>query len=171
MIRGIHGLFYSSDPDATRAFFKDAMQLPGSDVGEGWWIFDFPEGDLGVHPIDQGGEAGGHDISFYCDDIEGTVEDLKSRGVEFTKDVEDHGYGLVTYFTAPGGITVQLYEPRYVKSSSKKKAPPQKKAAAKAKPARAAKPAKKTTAKKKAKAAKVAKKKPAKKKAAKKGRR
>lgn len=28
MIRGIHGLFYSSDPDATRRFFRDAVKLP-----------------------------------------------------------------------------------------------------------------------------------------------
>src|SRR5712692_4218229 len=123
MIRGIHGLFYSSDPGATRAFFKDQVKLPGSDIGEGWWIFDLPEGDLGVHPVDEpkdpgGKDAGGHDVSFYCDDIHGTVADLKSRGVPFTKDVEDHGYGLVTYFTAPGGVTVQLYQPRYVKASS-----------------------------------------------------
>jgi catechol 2,3-dioxygenase-like lactoylglutathione lyase family enzyme len=124
VIRGIHGLFYSSDPDATRAFFKDQVKLPGSDIGEGWWIFDLPEGDLGVHPVDEprdpgGKDAGGHDVSFYCDDIHATVADLKSRGVAFTKDVADHGYGLVTYFTAPGGITIQLYEPRYVKRSTR----------------------------------------------------
>jgi hypothetical protein len=119
MIRGIHGLLYSSDPEATRAFFRDKVRLPGCDVGEGWWIFDFPEGDLGVHPVEDPGEAGVHDVSFYCDDIHGTVADLKSRGVEFTADVQDHGYGLVTYFTAPGGVTVQLYEPRYTKSAAR----------------------------------------------------
>ena len=115
MIRGIHGLLYSSDPEATRTFFREQMKLPGSDIGEGWWIFDFAEGDLGVHPVEDPSDAGEHDVSFYCDDIHGTVEDLKSRGVRFTQDVEDHGYGLVTHFTAPGGITVQLYEPRYTK--------------------------------------------------------
>ena len=115
MIRGIHGLLYSSDPDATRAFFRDKVKLPGSDVGEGWWIFDFPEGDLGVHPVEEGAAAGTHDISFYCDDIEKTVAELESRGVTFTREIEDQGYGLVTYFSAPGGITIQLYEPRYVK--------------------------------------------------------
>jgi catechol 2,3-dioxygenase-like lactoylglutathione lyase family enzyme len=120
MIRGIHGLLYSSDPEATRSFFKDLVQLPGSDVGEGWWIFDFPEGDLGVHPVDDPKDAGKHDVSFYCDDIAGTVKALRARGVEFQGDVEDHGYGLVTYFTAPGGITVQLYEPRYVKGGARK---------------------------------------------------
>ena len=44
---------------------------------------------------------------------------LSARGVEFTADVADHGYGLVTYFTAPGGIKVQLYEPRYQKGASR----------------------------------------------------
>jgi len=144
MIRGIHGLFYSSDPDATRAFFKDQVKLPGSDIGEGWWIFDLPGGDLGVHPVDEpkdpgGKDAGGHDVSFYCDDINATVADLKSRGVAFTKDVEDHGYGLVTYFTAPGGITIQLYEPRYVKRSTRavnKPGKTRRAAKAKAKPPR-----------------------------------
>ena len=117
MIRGIHGLLYSSDPEATRAFFRDKVKLPGSDVGEGWWIFDFPEGDLGVHPVEDAAEVGKHDVSLYCDDIHGTVASLRARGVEFTKEVEDHGYGLVTYFTAPGGIAVQLYEPRYRKGA------------------------------------------------------
>jgi len=119
MIRGIHGLLYSSDPDATRAFFRETFRLPGSDVGEGWWIFDFPEGDLGIHPTGDASEVGTHDISFYCDDIEGTMDELRSRGVEFTSDPEDRGYGRVTHFTAPGGIKIQLYEPRYTKGSTR----------------------------------------------------
>jgi predicted enzyme related to lactoylglutathione lyase len=61
----------------------------------------------------QGAPAGAHDMSFYCDDIEQTVAELKGRGVEFTGPVEDHGYGLVTHFRIPGGVTVQLYQPRY----------------------------------------------------------
>ena len=115
MIRGIHGLLYSSAPEETRRFFREAMKLPGSDIGDGWWIFDFAGGDLGVHPVEDPSDAGEHDVSFYCDDIHSTVADLKSRGVRFTQDVEDHGYGLVTYIDVPGGIRVQLYEPRYEK--------------------------------------------------------
>lgn len=119
MIKGMHGLLYSSDPEATRRFFREVVKLPGSDIGEGWWIFDFAEGDLGVHPVDDPEDAGTHDVSFYCDDIHGTVRELRSRGVEFTSDVEDHGYGLVTYFTVPGGIKLQLYQPRYTKRSTR----------------------------------------------------
>ena len=127
MIRGIHGLFYSSDPEATRAFFRDQVQLPGSDIGEGWWIFDLPEGDLGVHPAEEASEAGKHDVSFYCDQIQKTVADLESRGVRFTAPVADHGYGLVTYFEAPGGVRVQLYQPRYRKATARKPRSPAKK--------------------------------------------
>lgn len=137
MIRGLHGLFYSSDADATRNFMRDALKLPYSDIGEGWLIFDFAQGDLGVHPIDHGGKPGDHDVSFFCDDIKGTVADLKKRGVKFKHAPQDHGYGFVTYFTMPGGIEVQLYEPKYAKGAAAKKAPATKKA-----------PAKKTVAKK-----------------------
>jgi predicted enzyme related to lactoylglutathione lyase len=142
MIKGIHGLLYSSDPDATRKFFRDLVKLPGVDIGGGWWIFDFPEGDLGVHPVDHGMEPGGHDVSLYCNDIHGTVAAMKTRGVEFDGDVADHGYGYVTHIKVPGGIRVQLYEPKYAKGAKAKKKPAAKKAAAKR-----ARPAKKSAKK------------------------
>ena len=125
MIRGIHGLLYTSDAQATREFIRDKLQLPHTDVGEGWLIFDLPEGDLGCHPIDESGAppAVRHEISFYCDDIRGTVEDLRRRGVTFKSPVANHGYGFVTYFSMPGGIEVQLYQPKYVKRTQPRKAP------------------------------------------------
>ena len=123
MIRGLHGLFYTSDAAAMRAFMRDKLKLPYTDVGDGWLIFDLPEGDIGVHPIDESGQpaSGTHDVSFYCDDIHGTVAELRARGVQFDEDVADHGYGFVTYFTMPGGVKVQLYEPKYQKRASKSK--------------------------------------------------
>ena len=123
MIRGLHGLFYTSDAAAMRAFMRDKLKLPYTDVGDGWLIFDLPEGDIGVHPIDESGQppSGTHDVSFYCDDIHGTVAELRARGVHFDEDVADHGYGFVTYFTMPGGVKVQLYEPKYQKRASKSK--------------------------------------------------
>jgi predicted enzyme related to lactoylglutathione lyase len=144
MIRGLHGLFYSSEPEAMRAFLRDKLRLPHTDVGGGWLIFDLPEADLGVHPTEDGGAAAGtHDVSFYCDDIQRTVADLRSRGVEFTQGVADHGYGFVTYFSMPGGVRVQLYEPKYQKAS----AAPKKAASARRKlPARRKPPAAKRRA-------------------------
>ena len=45
---------------------------------------------MGVHPADpsHGSPSGMHAISFYCDDIQKTVGELKSKGVEFTKEIE-----------------------------------------------------------------------------------
>jgi catechol 2,3-dioxygenase-like lactoylglutathione lyase family enzyme len=109
-------MFYSSQADELRAFMRDKLGLKGSDVGGGWLLFDPPEADIGVHPTDGHEVASGTaDISFYCDDIVKTMRELRSRGVEFTHEVEDHGYGLVTYFRVPGGFAVQLYQPKYVK--------------------------------------------------------
>ena len=115
MIRGVHAMLYTSEPEALRAFLRDKLGFPARDVGDGWLIFDLPEADMGCHPADpgQGAHSGTHDVSFYCDDIEGTVAELTARGVEFTGPVEDHGYGLVTRFRVPGGFDVQLYQPRY----------------------------------------------------------
>ena len=116
MIRGMHAMFYSSQPEELRAFIRDKLGFKGADVGDAWLIFDAPEADLGVHPT-EGSDAtsGTADVSFYCDDISTTVAELTARGIEFTQEVEDHGFGLVTYFRVPGGFKVQLYQPKYQK--------------------------------------------------------
>jgi len=122
MIRGMHAMFYSSKADELRAFLRDKLGFKATDVGGGWLICDVPEADLGVHPtegpqVDPGKKiaSGTADISFYCDDIQATVRELREKGVEFTGEVEDHGYGLVTHFKVPGDFTVQLYQPKYGK--------------------------------------------------------
>jgi catechol 2,3-dioxygenase-like lactoylglutathione lyase family enzyme len=110
-------MFYSSEPEALRAFLRDKLGFRGHDVGGGWLIFDLPEADMGCHPAEkeQGTTAGTHDISFYCDDVEKTVAELKARGVEFTEPITDRGFGLATHFKMPGNCAVQLYQPRYTK--------------------------------------------------------
>jgi catechol 2,3-dioxygenase-like lactoylglutathione lyase family enzyme len=120
MIRGVHTMFYTSEPEALRAFLRDKLGLPCTDVGGGWLIFDLPEADMGCHPADtkEGAASGTHNISFYCDDLEKTVAELRGRGVEFTEPISDQGYGLVTHFKVPGGFTVQLYQPRYTKEAA-----------------------------------------------------
>ena len=121
MIQGVHTMFYSSEPEALREFLRDKLGFPCTDVGDGWLIFDLPEADMGCHPAGSSAEggrpSGTHDISFYCDDIQGTVEGLRARGVEFTGGIEDQGFGLVTHFSMPGDVRVQLYEPRYSKGT------------------------------------------------------
>ena len=117
MIKGVHTMFYSSDAGGLRDFLRDKLGFKARDIGGGWLIFDLPEADMGCHPSNEEGGApsGTHDISFYCDDIQQTVSELKSKGVEFKDEIEDHGYGLVTHFFVPGNFAVQLYQPKYQK--------------------------------------------------------
>ena len=117
MIRGMHGMFYTSEPEALRDFFRDKLGFAAHDVGGGWLIFDMKEADLGCHPAGQeeGSASGTPSISFYCDNIHHTVAELKSKGVVFVDEIANHGYGLVTHCQAPGGFQLQLYQPLYQK--------------------------------------------------------
>ena len=102
MIKGVHTMFYSSEPEALRVFLRDKLRFPYTDTdGEGWLIFDLPEADMGCHPADDsrehGAPSGTHYISFYCDDVEKTVAELKGRGVRFTDGTRyDVGWGAQT---------------------------------------------------------------------------
>ena len=113
MIKGLHALLYTPKPDELRAFIRDKLKFPFTDTGGGWLIFDMPEADLGCHPSDRAF----HSVSFYCDDIHKTVEELKARGVEFTSGVSDEEWGLLTHFRMPGDVEVELYQPKYQKRS------------------------------------------------------
>jgi catechol 2,3-dioxygenase-like lactoylglutathione lyase family enzyme len=110
-------MFYSSDAEGLRAFLRDKLGFTGVDVGDGWLIFNLPEADLGCHPTDSsnGPASGTADVSFYCDDLDRTVAELKEKGVEFTREIENHGYGLVTFLKAPGNFEIMLYQPLYKK--------------------------------------------------------
>ncbi len=120
MIKGVHTMFYSSRPKELRTFLREKLGFTSfTDVGDGWLIFNLPEADMGVHPASPEkrgeGEAGTHNISFYCDDIDTTVQELKGRGVRFTDKISERGYGRVIHFQMPGKVTVELYQPRYKK--------------------------------------------------------
>ncbi len=117
MIKGVHTMFYSSDPEGLREFLSEKLGLSGVDIGEGWMIFDLPEADMGVHPTEHEHEAvtpsGTAHLSFYCENIEETVAELRSKDVEFKGEIEDLGWGFVTQMKVPGDFYVQLYQPKY----------------------------------------------------------
>lgn len=122
MIRGVHTMFYSSQAEATRAFLRDKLGFPFSDVGEGWLIFEMPRPTWAcirrTKATNTAGPAHTRSRSFAMKSP-GQVADLKAKGVEFLGPVTDEGYGLVTYFKMPGGVSVQLYQPHYTKNPTR----------------------------------------------------
>ena len=130
MITAVHSLIYSDDPPATRAFFKDVLRLPFVSDGDGsggpggddpsdWLIFRSGLSEIGVHPTSVGsGESAWarplhHELSFMCDDIIATVDELASRGAVIEGEPADRGFGVVVMVQVPGADPVMLYEPRH----------------------------------------------------------
>jgi len=111
MITGVHAILFAEDADAARAFFRDVLQWDAVDAGGGWLIFALPPAELGVHPVDAGGQR--HELYLMCDDIQATVDELTRKGVTFTQPVEDVGFGLMTQLRVPGGGELGLYQPRH----------------------------------------------------------
>jgi hypothetical protein len=111
-ITGVHGLLYTSEPDALRAVLRDAFGWEYVEDHPGWLIFKLPPAELGVHPVDEGGTPM-HQLSFMCDDLEATMAELRERGVEIRGGPENAGFGITTTIVLPGGLDVMLYEPRH----------------------------------------------------------
>ncbi|HEU5469943.1 MAG TPA: VOC family protein [Actinophytocola sp.] len=109
MITGAHTIFYATDAAAARAFLRDTLGLSNVDAGDGWLIFKSPPAELAVHP------SGAVTQEFYlmCDDIEKTVAELTAKGVEFTGEISDQGWGLLTTLRVPGAGEMGLYQPRH----------------------------------------------------------
>src|SRR5271165_3267830 len=110
MINAVHTVIYTREAERVRAFFKDVLDLPFVDAGDGWLIFALPPGELGIHPTDSEDEEKKHQLYLMCDNIESTVAELKLKGVEFTRPVKDVRFGLLTAIRIPDGTELWLYE-------------------------------------------------------------
>jgi hypothetical protein len=113
-IIGAHVLLYTPQAEALRAVFRDVFKFAHVDAGEGWLIFGLPPAELGIHPAEaEGPMAVHHALSLICDDVHDTVRELRAGGITVHGEPEDHGYGIVAMVELPGGVQLQVYEPRH----------------------------------------------------------
>jgi catechol 2,3-dioxygenase-like lactoylglutathione lyase family enzyme len=110
VITGAHAIIFTPDPEGVREFVRDVLGFASVDAGGGWLIFALPPAELAAHPTEDDRR---YELYLMCDDIEATVEELKRKGVEFTRPISDERWGLVTAFAIPGGGELALYEPRH----------------------------------------------------------
>ena len=114
MIDGSHVILFSQDPEADRAFFADVLGLGHVDAGGGWLIFGLPPAEAAMHPTEG---PPSHELYFMCDDIEATMDELRTKGVEFTSGITEERWGRLTRFRLPGGGEVGMYEPRHPRAT------------------------------------------------------
>lgn len=127
MIRGIHLLLYTTNPDADRAFLRDALALRAVDAGGGWLIFALPPAEMAVHPSDKNlvfapesdggpGETPapmlGAQTYLITDDVEAAVRTLTARGVACDP-IGEAPWGRYTAFALPSGGRLGMYQPRH----------------------------------------------------------
>jgi hypothetical protein len=119
MIIGTHFLLYSKDADADRAFFRDVLQFPCVDAGEGWLIFAMSPAEAGIHPLEgkpsdvrteQGLLSG--ELYLMCDDLNAVIAALKGKNVQCT-DIHAVPWGITTTVPLPSGGAIGLYQPRH----------------------------------------------------------
>jgi predicted enzyme related to lactoylglutathione lyase len=110
VIIGVHAIIFANDADRVREFLHDVLELESVDAGGGWLIFALPPAELAAHPTD---EQPRHQLYLMCDDIRATVADLAAKGVEFTSEITEQGFGLMTAFALAGGGELALYEPKH----------------------------------------------------------
>ena len=110
MIGGVHTILFSPKAEAVRAFFREVLELPFVDAGEGWLIFASPPGEIAVHPA-RG--KGSHEMYLMCADIDATLRKLKARGIRVPDPISDQGWGRLARIELPDGQRIGLYEPRH----------------------------------------------------------
>jgi len=114
MIIGAHSIISSTNSEGDRAFLRDVLNLPNVDVGEGWLIFGLPPAEVAVHPSDRNDV---HEFYLMCDDVQGFVAEMQQRNV-YCGPVQDHGWGILTQVTLPGGGRLGVYQPRHARPES-----------------------------------------------------
>ncbi|MBI1798187.1 MAG: VOC family protein [Candidatus Eisenbacteria bacterium] len=101
------------DMSAARAWYRDKLGLPIR-IDSPWWAeFDAGETHVALHPVVD------HDVleippaapvavGFAAGDLDEWVEELKLRGVEFTMEITDRGFGRFAEAVDPDGNTLVL---------------------------------------------------------------
>jgi catechol 2,3-dioxygenase-like lactoylglutathione lyase family enzyme len=111
MITGAHVILYSHDAAADRAFFRDILEFPSVDAGEGWLIFALPPAEMALHPAEENGR---HELYLMCDDVEAFLRQMSAHSVPCDPP-QNAGWGVLTSLTLPGGGRLGVYQPRHAR--------------------------------------------------------
>ncbi len=110
MIYGAHALVFSRAPGEAKALLEKILASNKVDAGGGWTIFALPPAEVGVHPTDGAPRI---DLYLMCQDIEQTIQELREKGVKFSRAVSEESWGRYCAIALPGGGELGLYQPRH----------------------------------------------------------
>jgi len=119
-ITGIGGVFFKTDPTATRHWLADNLGLETEAWGcmFPWAERGAPERKgytvLGLHARDStyfGPSKRDLMINFRVDDLDAMLAKLRARGVEIVKVFDPEPNGKFAHVLGPDGLVIELWEP------------------------------------------------------------
>lgn len=110
MFIGVHSLIFTKDAEAARAFFRDVLEFPWVNAGDGWLVFALPPTEVGLHPEDGDRD---HELHLLCDDLRATVARLQAKGVKLIEPIHEEEWGIATRIEVPGDAWIGIYQPKH----------------------------------------------------------
>jgi predicted enzyme related to lactoylglutathione lyase len=120
-ITGIGGLFFKTDTATTAKWFTDVLGVPTESWGGvfPWRDREKPEVKgytvLGLHARDSDyfdPSPLPFMLNLRVDDLDGMLATLRERGVEVIKVLDPEPNGRFAHIAGPGGIKIELWEPK-----------------------------------------------------------
>lgn len=114
-VTGLGGVFYVvSDPEATKAWYRDVLGVGGTYGPQFAWADDTKTNPYSlVSPFADDTYfrpgKGSFMINLRVNDLDGFCEGLKEKGVEILDQV-DEGYGKFAWLLDPDGVKIELWE-------------------------------------------------------------
>ena len=114
-ITGLGGVFYvASDPEATRAWYRDTLGIDGPYGPQLDWSEERGEKPYSLISHFKDEEyikpgKGSFMINLRVDDLDTFVTQLKDKGVDVLDSV-DEGYGKFAWLLDPDGVKIELWE-------------------------------------------------------------
>jgi hypothetical protein len=126
MINGVHLLLYSSDPASDQAALNDVLASVSVPAGDERLIFALPPSEIATHGGDFTQRHAGHDLPgavlyLMCDNLNATIEELKTKGLRHTE-VANTEFGIKTTIVLPSGGEMGLYQPSHETAIESRKA-------------------------------------------------
>jgi catechol 2,3-dioxygenase-like lactoylglutathione lyase family enzyme len=120
----VEAIIAVSDMERARDFYEGKLGLPGGPAGDDGGITYRCAGGTSIHvyPSEHAGESAATLAAWSTDDVEGTVEELSSKGVQFehydTDQIKTDERGIarfgddrVAWFKDPDGNTLAVGSP------------------------------------------------------------
>lgn len=118
-VTGLGGFFFkTSDPDATKSWYRDRLGLDTDQYGCTFWWKDKEGKDCSTQwspfPADTEYFKPSEKqfmMNFRVADLEGLLKTLKEEGVTIVGEMETYDYGKFGWIMDPDGNKIELWEP------------------------------------------------------------